>query len=138
MYRRSKVTTVLRWALITCVWLLPAAAQSFPSRAAQTDSAGFYHLPTVLEDDYFDGRDPDEYARASRHMRTARLLGARYFRCAFSWNGIEPKRGEYQWRFWDHLVGEAEKNGITLLPYVGYTPEWAARSAKEFWRQPPR
>jgi hypothetical protein len=114
-------------------WLLLLASAS-----ALAQTGEYRTLATALEDDYFDGRTPQEYARVSRHLRAARQLGAKYFRCAFSWNGIEPQQGKFKWRFWDHVVREAERNHIQLIPYIAYTPEWAARTAKEFWRQPPK
>ena len=106
------------------------------SRLVATDAAGFYKMPTGIGDDYFDGTD--SVARVRRHMQTARAVGAKYLRCAFSWNGIEHQQGKFSWRFWDQLVSEAERAGIQLIPYVAYTPEWAARSRVEFWKQPPR
>jgi len=109
----------------------------FPdSRLTKTDAQGFYHMPTGIGDDYFDGTD--NLARVRRHLRTARALGAKYLRCAFSWNGIEKKQGVYAWDFWDRLVAEAERHNIELIPYVAYTPEWAARPGEDFWKQPPR
>jgi len=108
----------------------------FPnSHAAGTDQQGFYFMPTAVGDDYFDGTDPPE--RVERHLRIAKSAGVKYLRCAFSWNGIEPQRGVYRWKFWDDFVSRAEKHGIRLIPYVAYTPEWAARSKQDFWRQPP-
>jgi hypothetical protein len=106
------------------------------SRAAGTDPSGFYAMALAVGDDYFDGTDDLE--RVRRHLRVAREVGARYLRCAFSWNGIEPEPGRLEWRFWDQLVDEAERAGIELIPYVAYTPAWAAREPREFWRQPPR
>jgi hypothetical protein len=61
----------------------------------------------------------------------------RYLRCAFSWNGIEPERGRYRFQFWDILVREAARAHITLIPYVAYTPRWAAATDVDFWKQPP-
>jgi hypothetical protein len=109
----------------------------FPdSRSTNTDPKGFYHMPTGIGDDYFDGTD--SVARIRRHMQVARDLGVKYLRCAFSWNGIEHEQGVYNWRFWDRLLDEAERFNIQLIPYVAYTPEWAARSRVEYWKQPPR
>lgn len=100
------------------------------------DSAGFYRMAVAVGDDYFDGTsDP---ARVRRHMQTARAAGVRYLRCAFSWNAIEKAPGQYDWRFWDMLVETAGEYGIQLMPYVAYTPEWAATKRDEFWKQPPR
>src|SRR3954470_14185783 len=112
------------------------ALNHFPdSRAVGTDGDGFYYMPSAIGEDYFDGTDPP--ARGERHLRIAKLAGVKYLRCAFSWNGIEPERGVYKWKFWDDLLSRAEKHGIRLIPYVAYTPEWAARSKEDFWRQPP-
>ncbi len=106
------------------------------SRAAQTDAAGFYFMPTGVGDDYFDGTS--SRARVRRHLKVARETGARYLRCAFSWDATEKSHGHYDWKFWDMLVSEAEKAGIELIPYVAYTPQWAAAKSEEFWKQPPR
>jgi hypothetical protein len=99
-------------------------------------STDFHEMATAVGDDYFDGTSP--LARVKRHFAVARRMGVKYLRCAFSWNAIEKHAGEYDWTFWDNLVALAESNGIQLLPYVAYTPEWAAKDAKDFWKQPPR
>jgi hypothetical protein len=93
-------------------------------------------MATAIGDDYFDGTSPPE--RVKRHFQVARQLGVQYLRCAFSWNGIEKEQGKYDWSFWDGLVNSAEENQIGLIPYVAYTPQWAARDAQDFWKQPPR
>jgi beta-xylosidase len=93
-------------------------------------------MPTAVADDYFDGTSDTK--RIQRHLRLAKELGVKYLRCAFSWNGIEKSQGAYDWRFWDNLVDLANQQGIELIPYVAYTPEWAASKNEEFWRQPPR
>ncbi len=90
----------------------------------------------AIGDDYFDGSSP--LSRVQRHFAIAHRLGVRYLRCAFSWDAIEPAPGTYDWRFWDALVALAARNDVQILPYVAYTPKWAARDATDFWRQPPR
>ncbi len=92
-------------------------------------------MATAIADDYFDGNDSID--RVRRHLKIARALGVRYLRCAFSWNGIEPERGKYRFAFWDGLAKEAKGAGITLIPYVAYTPRWAANRSDGFWKQPP-
>jgi hypothetical protein len=117
---------------LSCVLALPAQIirelplHAFPHTA----------LATAIGDDYFDGTSPPE--RVRRHLQVARQLGVQYLRCAFSWNGIEKEQGKYDWTFWDGLVTAAEENHIGLIPYVAYTPQWAARDPKDFWKQPPR
>lgn len=100
------------------------------------EKSGFHLMATAVGDDYFDGTSPA--SRLKRHFAVVRRAGVRYLRCAFSWDAIEKKQGQYDWTFWDTLVDLAGQNGVQLLPYVAYTPEWAARETKEFWKQPPR
>lgn len=119
----------------------PAIGRALPlnhfsaSRLTQTDSKSFYFMPIAVGDDYFDGTSSPE--RVERHMRIARQVGARYLRCSFTWDAIEKAKGQYHWDFWDRLVNTAERNGIELIPYVAYTPEWAALVKEDFWTQPP-
>lgn len=93
-------------------------------------------MRTAIGEDYFDGTSPP--SRVARHFAIAHRLGVRYLRCAFSWDAIEPAPGQYSWGFWDALVTLAARNHIQILPYVAYTPKWAARSANRYWQQPPR
>jgi hypothetical protein len=106
------------------------------ARSTQADAQGFYWMPTAVADDYFDGTSSRE--RVRRHMQVAHQTGAKYLRCAFTWNAIEPQEGQYNWPFWDMLLEEAERANVQLIPYVAYTPEWAAESADQFWKRPPR
>jgi hypothetical protein len=105
------------------------------SGKTQTDPRGFYFMPTAIEDDYFDGTSP--LSRVQRHFDIAREAGARYFRCAFSWDAIQKERNQYEWIFWDGLVSLAEENHIQLISYVASTPRWAVGAQEEFWKQPP-
>ena len=95
-----------------------------------------YRLAVGVADDYFDGTSSKE--RVRRHFAIAGELGVKYLRCAFSWNAIEKSPGKYDWSFWDNLVEEAHKADVELIPYVAYTPAWAAEKQQEFWAQPPR
>ncbi|HWR14619.1 MAG TPA: beta-galactosidase [Terriglobales bacterium] len=117
---------------------LCAAQQVNPalnSRSREADIRGFYWMPTAVADDYFDGTSSRE--RVRRHMQVAQQVGAKYLRCSFTWNAIENQRGKYNWKFWDMLVDEAERTNIKLIPYVAYTPEWAAGTPDQFWKRPP-
>jgi hypothetical protein len=105
------------------------------ARSTQADAEGYYWMPTGVADDYFDGTSSQE--RVRRHMQVAHEVGAKYLRCAFTWNAIEKQPGKYDWAFWDMLLAEAERANIQLIPYVAYTPEWAAGTADQFWKRPP-
>jgi hypothetical protein len=77
--------------------------------------------------------------RAQADLAAARAAGARVLRIALGWDSIEERRGQYDWSFWDDFVRMAGEYGITLLPYVCYTPKWAASDPGEnYWRSPPR
>jgi polysaccharide biosynthesis protein PslG len=106
------------------------------SQATQTDAHGYFRPALAVGDDYFDGHDTRQ--RVHRHMQEMKELRVRFLRCAFSWNGIEPEQGQFDFAFWDMLVDEAERAGVQIIPYVAYTPKWAAKSEENFWQQAPR
>lgn len=78
--------------------------------------------------------------KARRDLAVAQAAGARVLRIAFGWDAMEPAPGTYDWTFWDDFVRSATDDfGLTLIPYVCYTPKWAATDAgDDFWRSPPR
>jgi hypothetical protein len=41
------------------------------------------------------------------------------------WPQIEPQPDSYDWSYLDHLVGNAARNGIEILPFLYGTPDWA-------------
>ena len=62
-------------------------------------------------------------------------------RVSFGWDAIEEEKDEYNWHFWDEFVRMAvDEYGITLIPYVCYTPRWNAtrQDDMEFWRSVPQ
>lgn len=79
-------------------------------------------------------------AAARRDLATARAAGAQVLRIGFAWDAMEPEPGRYDWGFWDDFVQLATTEyNLRLIPYVCYTPKWAATDAGEnFWRSPPR
>lgn len=76
---------------------------------------------------------------ARRDLEVARDAGAKSLRIAFGWDAMEPAPGRYDWSFWDDFIREAQAARIQLIPYVCYTPRWAAQDqGPDFWRSPPR
>lgn len=52
-----------------------------------------------------------------------------WVRMDFSWTRIEPQQGNYEFDFYEDVVGEAQSNGIEILGivgngFVGEQPEW--------------
>jgi Cellulase (glycosyl hydrolase family 5) len=79
-------------------------------------------------------------AAARRDLQEVDRSGAKVLRIAFGWDAMEPEKGKYDWSFWDDYVREAvETHGIRLIPYVCYTPKWAASDqGEDYWHSPPR
>lgn len=77
-------------------------------------------------------------AAAEKDILFARQLGTPVLRVAFGWDSIEAEPGKYDWAFWDDFVRLSQRHGIRLIPYVCYTPRWAAEDDDDdFWRRPP-
>lgn len=105
------------------------------SRQTQQDRSGYYYQPAGLCEDYPEADQTQ--AKLDRDFRCLRDVGAKVLRVGISWQTLEPERGRYHWSFWDRLVRMAVKNHVALIPYVCYTPEWAASKPEQFWKQPP-
>jgi polysaccharide biosynthesis protein PslG len=91
----------------------------------------------ILED-YDKG---DDLAAIDRDFALFRELGVTTWRGSFGWDDYEPRRGSLDFAWLDEFVALARRRGIRLRPYLGYTPEWAARpggSDREIWNNPPR
>ena len=133
-------------ALLSLSWAGDAAAQKRDastglrrfafSRAAQQDAAGFYLQPAGLCEDYPEETTTSE--KIAGDFDVLRGTGAKLLRFGVGWDGIETEPGVYEWRMLDEIVATAERDGVTLLPYVCYTPEWAGSGADNTWREPPR
>ena len=106
------------------------------SRTAQQSPDGFYAQPAALCEDYPEESTTLDRIRAD--LDQVRELGAPALRFAFGWDGIETRQGVYHWGFWDAFVDEAQRRSVVLLPYLCYTPAWAAGSPDQAYRSPPR
>jgi hypothetical protein len=121
-----------RAACISAV-LLFAGCSGFIARDAEWQT-----VTMGLCEDYPEESRSLEKARSD--LAHARHVGARVLRVSFGWDAMEPTRGVYDWTFWDDFVRLAtEEYGLRLIPYVCYTPKWAAEDAGEnSWRSPPK
>jgi polysaccharide biosynthesis protein PslG len=102
-------------------------------------SPGVFTKPISLAilEDYDKGHD---LAEVARDFRLYRELGIPVWRGSFGWDDYEPQRGRYDFEWLGRFVALADSMGISLRPYLGYTPEWAARRGKDehAWNDPPR
>jgi hypothetical protein len=110
-----------------------------PSGPPQSPTPAVYTKPisfAILED-YDKGTD---LALVARDFRLFRELGITTWRGSFGWDDYEPERGRYDFAWLEQFVTLADTMGISLRPYLGYTPEWAARGGKDGhpWNDPPK
>jgi hypothetical protein len=105
------------------------------SRQAQQDRNGFYYQPVGLCEDYPEETTTTEKIR--QDYETLRQVGAQVFRFGIGWDAIHEGPERYDWRHWDTLVDMAPQYGVTLIPYVAYTPRWLASERRGFWTAPP-
>lgn len=67
-------------------------------------------------------------------------LGVSTWRGSFSWIDYQPKRNKFDYPWLHRFVALAAKEGITLRPYLAYTPSWAAKGGSDEveWNDPPK
>ncbi len=90
----------------------------------------------ILED-YDKGHDLRQIAR---DFTLFRELGIPTWRGSFGWDDYEPRPGSFDFTWLEQFVRLADSMGIALRPYLGYTPDWAARPGRDehAWNDPPR
>ena len=71
-----------------------------------------------------------------------RELGISLWRGSLGWDDYEQQPGRYDFGWLHRFIDLARDHRITLRPYLGYTPEWAAGGARDqdgdAWNQPPK
>lgn len=101
-------------------------------------SGGSFTKPisfAILED-YDKGSD---LYQVEADFELFRELGVTTWRGSFGWDDYEPEPGSFDLDWLERFVGLADSMGITLRPYLGYTPAWAARGGQDehTWNDPP-
>ncbi len=129
-----------RTILVLAFTSLAGCVRAAPSSGAPRDWAGGLptkHVSFAILEDYDLGDDLHEVAR---DFALFRELGVRTWRGSISWLEAEPERGRYELDWLHRFARLAADSGITLRPYVAYTPEWAARGGTDSnaWNDPPR
>lgn len=96
----------------TTVGVVPAAPAATPDPAKRFGTIA--HLKNLTDAD----RDImlDLIARA----------GFGWVREGFLWHQLQPQAGQWSWARYDDLVDRARSRGISVLPVLCYTAEWAS------------
>jgi hypothetical protein len=90
---------------------------------------------SILED-YDKGESLEQVAR---DFDLFAELGVKTWRGSFGWDDYEPSPGAYDFQWLHRFATLAASRGITLRPYIGYTPMWASAggSDSDVWNDPP-
>ena len=115
---------------IGCVLLLGHAPDARSGGGAKPVSFA------ILED-YDKGAD---LADIEKDFALFKELEITTWRGSFGWDDYEPAPGTYDFSWLHTFVERAAARGIRLRPYLGYTPEWAARRGgadADVWNTPP-
>lgn len=131
---------VRRYGALFAILSLCATGCASPTstRAPTPERSELRRVPLGLCEDY-----PEEsrsLAAARRDLELLRAAGLRVLRVSLGWDAIEPEKDRYDLTFWDAFVDMAVREfGVTLVPYVAYTPRWNSDgSPEDFWKTPPR
>jgi polysaccharide biosynthesis protein PslG len=130
---KQLAVTVIIISLTACSHLPGCAVGGTPGgKAAFVKPVSF-----SLLQDYPKGEEMSEVVQDFQLMKE---LGITVWRGSFSWMDYEPERGKYDFAWLHRFVGFAAQQGITLRPYLDYTPAWAAKGGtdREVWNDPPR
>jgi polysaccharide biosynthesis protein PslG len=125
-------------AIPPLIVVLLAACSPSPAPAPERAAvAPFKPISFAVLEDYDKGADLHDVARDFALMRE---LGVPTWRGSFGWDDYEPERGRYDFAWLERFAALADSAGITLHPYLGYTPSWAAAGGRDdqVWNDPPR
>lgn len=114
--------TSLQWCLMCLAVFLSVASSSVPVQKPtnQPLEIGIAYGNTLM------GMSNAELAAA---LDDAVAVGARRIRVDLAWGDIQPLSPvQYNWRRFDHVVDAARRRGLTVLPVLAYTPQWARPS----------
>jgi hypothetical protein len=132
MFQRtfSSIITLILLAVssVGCPALRSISYEGGRGAAAQTESA-YITKPvsfSILED-YDKGEDLDEVAEDFALMRELEITT---WRGSFGWDDYEPVHGNYDFAWLHDFAELADRLGIALRPYIGYTPAWAAKGGE--------
>lgn len=115
--------------LIACLGLSLADAGPAP--------LAFKPVSFAILEDYDKGARLDD---VERDFALFEELGIRTWRGSFGWDDYEPSRGRYDFGWLHRFAAAADQHGLTLRPYIAYTPEWAGAPGEnpDRWNDAPR
>ena len=83
---------------------------------------------------YRNGNSEEGFANMKRVAERARDAGVKWSREEFQWQRIEPRRGEFDFSFYDRLLDTADAHGISVYALVCYWTNWTKPYEEEGFR----
>jgi hypothetical protein len=114
-----------------------ACITAAPTTELRTDGSITKAVSFAILEDYDKGESLDDI---ERDFQLFDELDIRTWRGSIGWDDYEPTRGRYDFDWLERFVALAARHGISLRPYIGYTPQWAAVSTgatSTIWNRPP-
>ncbi len=73
---------------------------------------------------YRNGNNEDGFANMNRMAGMAQAAGVKWSREEFQWQRIEPRRGEFDFSFYDKMLDIDDAHGISVYALVCYWTDW--------------
>ncbi len=84
---------------------------------------------------FFLDREVEAWKR-EKTLDMARAAGIGWIKQQFSWEEIEPRKGEFEWQKHDRIVDLAERYGMQVIARLDRPPDWT-RQDNRFKTRPP-
>lgn len=75
--------------------------------------------------------NPEGHALMEKAAALAQAAGVKWSREEFSWSRIEPKKGQFDFAFYDRVVETARKHGISIYALLAYWTPWTKAYSEE-------
>jgi GH35 family endo-1,4-beta-xylanase len=83
---------------------------------------------------YRNGNDENGHRNMGRVAAAAQAAGVKWTREEFQWGRIEPRKGQFDFSFYDKMVETARSHGISVYALFGYWTPWTKAYEEEGFR----
>jgi len=125
-------------AVVACGVMYAQPRKTIYDQLLRPPKTALYHVPVGTCEDYPEETTTPELIH--NDMEMLKRAHINLLRISFGWDGIEEVAGKYDWLFWDDYVRTAvDDYGITLVPYICYTPRWnSTGDSTNYWNHTPK
>ena len=127
----SRVTSVTRDSGASATW---TSAWTAPMETAGTSTLqprSPWGMGIYL---YRNANTEQGFRQMERIAALARDAGVKWTREEFQWQRLEPRRGEFDFSFYDKLVETAQRNGLSVYGLFAYWTPWTKPYEEEGFR----